>query len=320
MAKKKTTKKSAKKTAKRAVKKKTTARKTTRKKSTKKTSASAARKKSTTKKKVKKAARKTSKKATKKSTKTTAKKKVTLKSATPRRKKSVTKKKSAATSSAPPATKPKVVPGSAARPKRPRRTKQAVPPPMRVVPPPVIDAKEITTTTAPLDADVIDAPHGTPTPAAPAPVKLDVGDVAPDFALPDQHGQVHRLADYRGQHVVLYFYPKDDTPGCTVEACGFRDSLGRFTDHTAVVLGVSPDSAESHARFAQKYGLTFPLLADVEHRVAERYGVWVEKNMYGRVRMGIERTTFVIAPDGRITHVFRKVKAAGHEKQVLDVL
>jgi peroxiredoxin Q/BCP len=138
--------------------------------------------------------------------------------------------------------------------------------------------------------------------------------------LPDQTGQTHRLSGYRGQKLVLYFYPKDDTPGCTTEACGFRDRLGSFTDRSAVVLGVSPDSAESHRRFVDKYGLTFPLLADTGHAVAQRYGVWVAKSRPGTTSMGIARTTFLIGTDGRIAHIFRNVRPDGHEQEVLDRL
>jgi len=148
----------------------------------------------------------------------------------------------------------------------------------------------------------------------------EAGDMAPDFALPDETGRIHRLSDYRGKRVVLYFYPKDDTPGCTTEACGFRNRLGEFSDRDAVVLGVSPDPPASHQRFAQKYGLTFPLLADEDHRVAQQYGVWVEKVRYGARSMGIARTTFIIDRDGRIAHVFRNVRPEGHEQQVLDRL
>jgi peroxiredoxin Q/BCP len=119
---------------------------------------------------------------------------------------------------------------------------------------------------------------------------------------------------------VLYFYPKDDTPGCTLEACGFRDRLGQFTDHNAVVLGVSADPIESHQRFAQKYSLTFPILSDADHKVAERYGVWVEKTFGGEMSMGIARTTFIIDAGGRIEHIFRDVHAEGHEQEVLEHL
>lgn len=156
-------------------------------------------------------------------------------------------------------------------------------------------------------------------PAVSAPMP-SVGDLAPDFALQDETGQTHRLGDYRGQTVVLYFYPKDDTPGCTREACGFRDMLGHYTDRNAVVLGMSPDDVASHQRFVQKYSLTFPLLADPDHKIAEQYGVWVEKNKYGRTYWGIARTTFVIDADGRIKQIFKNVQVDGHNEAVLATL
>ncbi|MEW6252288.1 MAG: thioredoxin-dependent thiol peroxidase [Planctomycetota bacterium] len=144
--------------------------------------------------------------------------------------------------------------------------------------------------------------------------------MAPAFALPDETGHTHRLSDYRGRAVVLYFYPKDDTPGCTIEACNFRDQLSAFTDVDAVVLGVSPDTVESHHRFSSKHGLNFTLLADADHHVAEQYGVWVQKQRPTGPAMGIARTTFVIDRDGRIAHVFRNVKPEQHEAEVLQVL
>ncbi len=147
-----------------------------------------------------------------------------------------------------------------------------------------------------------------------------VGDLAPDFALSDESGRTVRLWDFRGQKVVLYFYPKDNTPGCTREACAFRDALGRIWRRGAVVLGVSTDSAESHRKFKQKYQLNFPLLADTERKVVSDYGTWKEKSMYGRKTMGIERTTFIIDPQGRITHIFPRVKVDGHAEQVLEAL
>jgi peroxiredoxin Q/BCP len=149
---------------------------------------------------------------------------------------------------------------------------------------------------------------------------LEIGDPAPDFELPDQHGQSVKLSEFRGRGVVLYFYPKADTPGCTVQACGVRDHSADYASKNAVVLGVSPDSVKKVARFDQKYGLSFPLLADEDHSVAERYGVWVEKSMYGRTYMGNERSTFVIGPDGVITHIFRKVKPAEHDELALGAL
>lgn len=147
-----------------------------------------------------------------------------------------------------------------------------------------------------------------------------IGKFAPDFELVDGNNAAHRLSDYRGQSVVLYFYPRDNTPGCTKEACGFNDTLAQFKKRNVAVLGVSPDNAASHAKFAQQFGLTFPLLADVEHAVAEMYGAWGEKNMYGRVSFGILRNTYIIDEQGKVEHVFEKVKAEGHEQQVLAYL
>jgi thioredoxin-dependent peroxiredoxin len=149
---------------------------------------------------------------------------------------------------------------------------------------------------------------------------LQPGDAAPDFSLPDQNGNRVSLSDLRGQTVVLYFYPKADTSGCTVQACGIRDHRADYDATGAVVLGVSPDPVKSVAKFDQKYGLGFTLLADEDHAVAEAYDVWVEKSMYGRKYMGNERTTFVIGPDGVIQEVLRKVKPADHDELVLGAL
>ena len=149
---------------------------------------------------------------------------------------------------------------------------------------------------------------------------LKPGDVAPDFTLPDQDGQPVALAALRGKPVVLYFYPKADTPGCTTQACGVRDHRADYTQANATVLGVSPDPVKNIAKFDQKYELGFPLLSDADHSVAEAYGVWVEKSMYGRTYMGNERTTFVIDEEGTIRNVFRKVKPAEHDKLVLEAL
>jgi thioredoxin-dependent peroxiredoxin len=146
------------------------------------------------------------------------------------------------------------------------------------------------------------------------------GDTAPDFTLPDQDGNSVSLSGLRGQTVVLYFYPKADTPGCTVQACGVRDHRADYERADAVVLGVSPDTVNAVDRFDQKYDLGFPLLADEDHAVAEAYGVWVEKNRYGRTYMGNERTTFVIGPDGVVQEVFRQVKPAEHDELVLGAL
>jgi peroxiredoxin Q/BCP len=149
---------------------------------------------------------------------------------------------------------------------------------------------------------------------------IEPGKKAPAFALKDQHGKTHRLADYAGRTVVLYFYPKDDTPGCTTEACAFQDNLPTFKTSKAVVLGVSILDEASKAKFAQKHNLTFPLLADADHAVAEKYGVWQQKSMYGRTFMGIARTTFLIGPDGTVKKRWDNVKVNGHADEVLATL
>jgi thioredoxin-dependent peroxiredoxin len=146
------------------------------------------------------------------------------------------------------------------------------------------------------------------------------GDKAPDFTLPDQAGNPVSLSGLKGNTVVLYFYPKADTPGCTAQACGVRDHRSDYERAGAVVLGVSPDPVKRIAAFDKKYGLGFSLLADEDHSVAEAYGVWVEKSMYGRTYMGMERSTFVIGPDGVVQEVFRKVKPAQHDDLVLGEL
>jgi peroxiredoxin Q/BCP len=144
--------------------------------------------------------------------------------------------------------------------------------------------------------------------------------LAPDFTLPADDGTSVTLSALRGRKVVLYFYPKDDTPGCTTQACDLRDAQPRFSDIGAVVLGVSPDSVASHRKFRDKYGLNFGLLADEDHAVAEAYGVWVEKSMYGRAYMGVERSTFVIGEDGTVLEAWRKVKPEGHAERVAEAL
>jgi thioredoxin-dependent peroxiredoxin len=150
---------------------------------------------------------------------------------------------------------------------------------------------------------------------------LNPGEKAPDFSLYDQDKKKIGLRDFIGkQEVVLYFYPKDDTPGCTKEACGFRDSIKAFKKKDAVVLGVSNDDQVSHQKFANKYELPFPLLSDVDKKVSEAYGVYKEKNMYGKKYMGIERTTFVIGKDGKVKKIFPKVKVDGHVEEVLQAL
>ncbi|HUP80835.1 MAG TPA: peroxiredoxin, partial [Pirellula sp.] len=132
---------------------------------------------------------------------------------------------------------------------------------------------------------------------------LEVGSIAPAFIMISDSGKKMKLSDFIGQWVVLYFYPKDDTPGCTKEACGFRDASSQLKELSAVVLGVSPDDAATHARFRDTFSLNFPLLADPDHGVGEAYGAWREKNMYGKISMGIQRTTYLIAPDGKIAKV-----------------
>jgi peroxiredoxin Q/BCP len=149
---------------------------------------------------------------------------------------------------------------------------------------------------------------------------LQVGKPAPDFTLQDQDGKSVTLSKLKGSPVVLYFYPKDDTPGCTKEACSFRDESARFKKKKAVVLGVSPDDTKSHAKFAKKFELPFSLLADVGNKICEAYGVWKEKNMYGRKYMGVERTTFVIDGKGIVRQIFSKVKVDGHSDEVLEAL
>lgn len=147
-----------------------------------------------------------------------------------------------------------------------------------------------------------------------------IGKSAPAFSLLTDTGEKVSLKDFKGKTVVLYFYPKDDTSGCTTEACEFRDLMPRFTKGKAVILGISPDDVKSHAKFKAKYDLTFTLLADTEHAVAEKYGVWKEKSMYGRKYMGVERTTFLIDGAGKLRQVFEKVKPAGHADAVAEAI
>ncbi len=149
---------------------------------------------------------------------------------------------------------------------------------------------------------------------------LEEGTKAPDFTLPADDGTKVKLSALRGQPVVLYFYPKDDTPGCTKEACSFRDQKAALAKRGAKVLGVSADTLESHGKFRDKFKLNFPLLADVDHKLAERYGAWREKNMYGKKSLGIQRSTFLIDRDGKIVKVWKSVKVDGHDQQVLDAL
>ncbi len=149
---------------------------------------------------------------------------------------------------------------------------------------------------------------------------IEPGRKAPAFSLKDQEGRVHSLKDYTGQPLILYFYPKDDTPGCTKEACAFRDSLPDFKKSKAAVLGVSVLDAASKARFAKKHGLTFPLLADPEHAVADKYGAWKKKSLYGKTYMGVARMTYLIGPDGKIARRWDDVKVDGHARDVLDAV
>ena len=149
---------------------------------------------------------------------------------------------------------------------------------------------------------------------------VEEGETAPDFTLPADDGRQVKLSDLRGKPVVLYFYPQDDTPGCTKEACAFRDRTQDLKAKGAVVLGVSPDDVASHGQFRDKYSLNFPLLADAGHQVAERYGAWREKNMYGKVSMGIQRSTFLIDGGGKVRKVWKKVNVDGHDEAVLQAL
>lgn len=148
-------------------------------------------------------------------------------------------------------------------------------------------------------------------------MELKVNQKAPDFSLPDQDGNKHKLSDYKGQWVLLYFYPKDDTPGCTKEACSVRDNLPKFNKSKAKVFGISVDSVASHKKFADKHKLNFTLLADEDKTVVEKYGVWQEKSMYGRKYMGTVRDSFLINPNGKVAKIYRKVKPELHAAEVL---
>jgi len=149
---------------------------------------------------------------------------------------------------------------------------------------------------------------------------IEPGQKAPAFTLKDQDGQAHTLSAYAGRPVVLYFYPKDDTPGCTAEACAFRDTLPKFKPGKAVILGVSILDEKSKAKFAAKFDLNFPLLADADHAVADKYGVWQERSMYGRTYMGVARITYLIGPDGKVARRWDKVKVDGHAEDVLEAV
>lgn len=146
---------------------------------------------------------------------------------------------------------------------------------------------------------------------------LEIGTPAPDFSLPDQEGSLHSLSDYRGKKVILYFYPKDNTPGCTKQACGYSEHLPQFTEKGAVILGISKDSVASHKKFSEKYALAFPILSDPERTVIEAYGVWQEKKLYGKVSMGVVRTTYLIDENGLIEKAYGKVKAAEDAEKML---
>ena len=146
------------------------------------------------------------------------------------------------------------------------------------------------------------------------------GISAPDFVLVDDAGITRRLSDYRGQSVLMYFYPKDDTPGCTTEACNFRDDYSAYVEAGITILGVSPDSSKSHSKFKSKFELPFPLLADVDHEVSNLYGVWGQKKFMGRDYLGVFRTTFLISKDGKVVKVFENVKPAGHSSEILASL
>jgi peroxiredoxin Q/BCP len=149
---------------------------------------------------------------------------------------------------------------------------------------------------------------------------ISAGEPAPEFTLADEEGRMHSLSDYSGKPVVLYFYPKDDTPGCTKEACGFRDDYSAYEEAGVVILGVSPDTSKSHAKFKTKYELPFTLLADPDHDVLKLYGVWGLKKSFGREYEGVFRTTFLIGEDGKILRVFKKVKPAVHSAEILSAL
>lgn len=149
---------------------------------------------------------------------------------------------------------------------------------------------------------------------------VEIGKKAPDFTLLSQDNNIVKLSDFKGKDVVLYFYPKDDTPGCTSEACNFRDNLDMFLNLNAVVIGISPDSVESHKKFATKYNLPFLLLADPEKKVLKKYGVWKEKSLYGKKYMGVERTTYIIDKEGKVKKVFQKVKVNNHHNEVIEAL
>ncbi|TWT99292.1 putative peroxiredoxin bcp [Botrimarina colliarenosi] len=166
----------------------------------------------------------------------------------------------------------------------------------------------------PSDSDSTRTKEGAQTPW------IEEGAKAPAFSLTTDDGSKVRLSDLKGRPVVLYFYPKDDTPGCTKEACAFRDAQPKLAQSDAVVFGVSPDDAASHAKFRDKHALNFPLLVDADHKIAEKYGAWREKNLYGKKSMGIQRSTFLINAEGKVAKVWKRVSVDGHDEQVLAAL
>ncbi len=149
---------------------------------------------------------------------------------------------------------------------------------------------------------------------------LEVGDKVPAFTLQQTDGEKVKAGDWQGKKVALYFYPKDDTPGCTKEACSLRDGYDKLKKAGLQIYGISPDSVESHQKFTSKFNLPFPLLADPDHKIADKFGVWVEKNMYGKKSMGIKRSTFIIGEDGKIEHVIKSVKTDNHAEQLMELL
>lgn len=150
--------------------------------------------------------------------------------------------------------------------------------------------------------------------------ELKAGIAAPLFTAPADGGRTIRLSDFKGKKIVLYFYPKDDTPGCTTESCAFRDNIKEFENQNVQIIGISKDTPESHDKFREKYGLNFPLVSDIDGKICEAYGVWVEKNMYGKKSMGIERSTFLIDEQGKIAKIWRKVKVENHLEEVKQAL
>lgn len=151
-------------------------------------------------------------------------------------------------------------------------------------------------------------------------MSIHTGSIAPEFSLESSSGKTVRLSDFRGKTVVVYFYPKDDTPGCTKEACGFRDSFDSLTDAGVTILGISPDSIESHNKFIEKFDLNFQLLSDRDKSIAKSYGAWGEKNMYGKIVIGMKRMSFLINPEGAVQHIWTKVKTESHGKDVLSLI